>query len=230
VTGKGRSRYRFMQGRRPRARGRSPYQVRPFTPDSFTAPLVRVLDSAGRPIGGLGAIHRPGIQFLIGPTNAGALATDSSGAFYFAPLARDEIASTTRPAGACGPPRAASLPASGTPCSAPRRQEPAARAAVGTWRFVIGPGGPPLRPRLDEFAATRCAWTCSTRHPADPRDAPPPRPRDDGRVDARGALALFERRLAARHRCANGTPALHASLCAPRPARDTVPLARFAGG
>jgi len=70
---------------------RSPYYVQPLATESLTAPLVLALDSAGRPAGGLATIHVPPTPFLIQPTNAGALAADSGGDFYFAPLARDQI-------------------------------------------------------------------------------------------------------------------------------------------
>lgn len=79
-------------GRRVLA-ARTPYYVQPLAQESPTAPLVWVLDSLGRPLGGggLGALHVPDTPFLIEPTNAGAVAADSTGGFYFAPLARDEI-------------------------------------------------------------------------------------------------------------------------------------------
>ncbi len=75
---------------------RSPYRVSPFAPDSATAPLVAVLDSTGRPTEGLGQAWATDLPALIGPLNAGALAVDTSGAFFYAPLARDEIAKYDR--------------------------------------------------------------------------------------------------------------------------------------
>lgn len=68
---------------------RSPYLVQPFTPDSGAA-LVRELDSTGHGTAGYGSLHAEALPFLMGPANAGALATTPDG-FYFAPLARDEI-------------------------------------------------------------------------------------------------------------------------------------------
>src|SRR2546428_747673 len=56
---------------------RSPYFVQPLAPESPTAPLVQLLDSAGRPTDGLGQLHVPDSPFLLGPTNAGALAADA---------------------------------------------------------------------------------------------------------------------------------------------------------
>jgi thiol-disulfide isomerase/thioredoxin len=68
---------------------RSPYLVQPFTADSVGS-LVRELDSTGHGTAGYGALHAEALPFLIGPANAGALAS-AAGSFYFAPLARDEI-------------------------------------------------------------------------------------------------------------------------------------------
>lgn len=70
---------------------RSPYRVPSLTPETPDAPLVRVLDTLGRPLEGLAAIHVPATPFLTQITNAGALAVDSGGAVYYAPLVRDEI-------------------------------------------------------------------------------------------------------------------------------------------
>jgi thiol-disulfide isomerase/thioredoxin len=71
--------------------GRSPYRVPPLTPEPADAPLFRLLDTLGRPFEGLAAIHVPATPFLTQITNAGALAAESAGAVYFAPLVRDEI-------------------------------------------------------------------------------------------------------------------------------------------
>jgi thiol-disulfide isomerase/thioredoxin len=212
---------------------RSPYQVRPFTPDSFTAPLVRVLDSAGRPIGGLGAIHRPGIQFLIGPTNAGALAADSSGAFYFAPLARDEIAkydaagrrlwTTTR-----------GLPARGRdPVFGPAqgRTLPLVLAVVNVGLAI----GPPPGGRLYALGSEDSA---ATRLRVDVLDTATGRILETRRlaarqtavaVDARGALALFDADSLLATAMPTGRQPFTPAFALPDLRGDTVPLARFAG-
>jgi thiol-disulfide isomerase/thioredoxin len=75
---------------------RTPYFIQAFAPESPTAPLVQALDSTGRPTDGFSQVRPTPLPALIGPTNAGALAVDSGGAFYFAPLARDEIAKYDR--------------------------------------------------------------------------------------------------------------------------------------
>ena len=71
---------------------RSPYYVPQLAvsePD--TAPLMRVLDTLGRSIGGIATIRRPALPLLSHLVNAGAVAAAPDGSVYFAPLVRDEI-------------------------------------------------------------------------------------------------------------------------------------------
>src|SRR5436305_1144415 len=75
---------------------RSPYYVPELAasePD--TAPLIRLLDTLGRPIGGGGGgiatIRRPALPPLSHLVNAGAVAVAPDGSVYFAPLVRDEV-------------------------------------------------------------------------------------------------------------------------------------------
>ena len=71
---------------------RSPYRVPQLVAEPSTAPLLRVLDTLGRPLEGLATIHVPPTPFLTQITNAGAVTADGGGdAIYYAPLARDEI-------------------------------------------------------------------------------------------------------------------------------------------
>src|SRR5881296_2628982 len=71
---------------------RSPYYVPQLsTPEPDTAPLIRLLDTLGRPTGGLATIRRPATSLLDYLVNAGALALGADGATYYAPLVRDEI-------------------------------------------------------------------------------------------------------------------------------------------
>src|SRR5207247_983449 len=56
-----------------------------------TAPLIRILDTLGRPVAGLATIHLPPVPFLAQLTNAGAVAVGPDRSVYFAPLVRDEI-------------------------------------------------------------------------------------------------------------------------------------------
>ncbi len=75
------------------AASRSPYYVPQLsTPESNTAPLIRMLDTLGRPTGGgVGTIRRPATPLLDYVVNAGAVAVGPDGAVYYAPLVRDEI-------------------------------------------------------------------------------------------------------------------------------------------
>jgi len=71
---------------------RSPYYVPQLSaPEPDTAPLLRVLDTLGRPLAGLATIRRPAVPFLADLVNAGALTVGPDGAVYYAPLVRDEI-------------------------------------------------------------------------------------------------------------------------------------------
>ena len=71
---------------------RSPYYVPQLsTPEPDSAPLIRMLDTLGRPIGGLATLRRPATPLLDYVVNAGAVAVGPDGAVYYAPLVRDEI-------------------------------------------------------------------------------------------------------------------------------------------
>jgi thiol-disulfide isomerase/thioredoxin len=71
---------------------RSPYYVPQLsTAEPDTAPLIRMLDTLGRPTGGLATIRRPATPLLDYVVNAGAVAVGPDGAVYYAPLVRDEI-------------------------------------------------------------------------------------------------------------------------------------------
>jgi thiol-disulfide isomerase/thioredoxin len=70
---------------------RSPYFVTPLAAEPDTVPLVRVLDTLGRPLEGLATTRTAVIPFLAQLVNAGAVSLDDAGNVYFAPLVRDEI-------------------------------------------------------------------------------------------------------------------------------------------
>lgn len=76
--------------------GRSPYLIEPFSTDTTKGLVVThdVLEDGG--LSQVGALHPAALPFLVGPENAGALALDSTGTFYFAPVARDEITKYNR--------------------------------------------------------------------------------------------------------------------------------------
>ena len=71
---------------------RSPYYVPELaSPEPDSAPLIRLLDTLGRPVAGLATIRRPAVPLLGHLVNAGAVAAAPDGSVYFAPLVRDEI-------------------------------------------------------------------------------------------------------------------------------------------
>jgi thiol-disulfide isomerase/thioredoxin len=71
---------------------RSPYYVPQLaSPEPDSAPLIRVLDTLGRPVAGLDTIRRPAVPLLGHLVNAGAVAVGPDGSVYFAPLVRDQI-------------------------------------------------------------------------------------------------------------------------------------------
>src|SRR5204863_6457255 len=53
---------------------RSPYYIPQFAAEPDTAPLIRVLDTLGRPAAGLATIHVPPVPYLAQLVNAGAVA------------------------------------------------------------------------------------------------------------------------------------------------------------
>jgi len=184
---------------------RSPYYVPQLgAPEPDTAPLVRILDTLGRPTGGLGTIRRPATPLLDYVVNAGAVAVGPDGAVYYAPLVRDEIrkytpggqvAWTTKRGLFRNEPDPEFLPATGA--------ELRLKKALVNVALALGPP-PPLPPppppggRLyvlgsDDSAATRLrvdvldaatGAILATRH-LGPRETAVA-------VDASGALALFD--------------------------------------
>ena len=72
---------------------RSPYYVPQLgSPEPDTAPLIRMLDTLGRPTGGLATIRRPATPLLDYLVNAGAVAVGPYGSVYFAPTLLDHEA------------------------------------------------------------------------------------------------------------------------------------------
>jgi thiol-disulfide isomerase/thioredoxin len=216
---------------------RSPYYVPQLgAPESDTAPLIRMLDTLGRPMGGLATIRRAATPLLDYLVNAGAVALGPDGAVYYAPLVRDEIrkyapggrVSWTTKRGLFGSePDPTFLPAKGTEL---RLEKALVNIALAL--------GPPPDGRLyalgaDDSAATRLrvdvldtatGAILATRH-LGPRETAVA-------VDARGALAVFD----ADSLLASGDGAAPATrepfapaFALPDLAGDTVTLARFRG-
>src|SRR6185437_1957203 len=76
--------------------GRSPYLIEPFSTDTTKGLVVTYDVGEDGGLSQVGALHPAALPFLVGPENAGALALDSTGAFYFAPVVRDEITKYNR--------------------------------------------------------------------------------------------------------------------------------------
>jgi len=219
---------------------RSPYYVPQLaTPEPDTAPLIRILDTLGRPTGGLATIRRPATPLLDYVVNAGAVAVGPDGAVYFAPLVRDEIrkytpggrlAWTTKRGLFRSEPDPEFLPAQGT--------ELRLRKALVNIALALGPSPPARDERLyalgsDDSAATRLrvdvldpatGAILTTRH-LGPRETAVA-------LDASGALAAFDADslIASADDLAPAARELFTpGFALPDLAGDTVTLARFRG-
>jgi len=213
---------------------RSPYFVQPLAPESPTAPLVQLLDSAGRPTDGLGQLHVPSSPFLLGPTNAGALAADSGGAFYFGPLARDEISKYDRTGRRLWTTKRGLRAHETDPVFLPARggRLPLALAVVNV-ALAIGPDGRLYALGSEDSAATRLR--------VDVLDAATGRILETRRlgagrtavaVDARGALAVFDADSLLATAQSPGREPFTPAFALPDlggVVGDTVPLGHFAG-
>ena len=219
---------------------RSPYYVPQLSaPEPDTAPLIRMLDTLGRPTGrGFATIRRPATPLLDYVVNAGAVAVGPDGAVYYAPLVRDEIRKYT-PGGQVAwttkrglfrggsEPDPEFLPAKGT--------ELRLKKALVNVALALGPApaGQLYALGSDDSAATRLrvdvldpatGAILTTRH-LGPRETAVA-------VDARGALAVFDADslIASADGAAPGAREPFAPVFAlPDPAGDTVTLAGFRG-
>ena len=218
---------------------RSPYYVPQLgTPEPDAAPLIRILDTLGRPTGGLATIRRPATPLLDYLVNAGAVAVEGGpdGAVYYAPLVRDEIQKyapggqlvwTTKRGLFPSEPDPEFLPAKGT--------ELRLKKALVNVALALGP---PRDGRLyalgsDDSAATRLrvdvldpatGAILATRH-LGPRETAVA-------LDASGALAVFDADslVASADGSRPGTREPFAPAFAlPDLAGDTVTLVRFRG-
>lgn len=212
---------------------RSPYRVPQLVAEPSSAPLLRVLDTLGRPLEGLATIHVPPTPFLTQITNAGAVTADhEGGAIYYAPLARDEIVKYD-PSGArrwrttrgiyAHESDPVFLPASG--------RDLQVAAALVNIALVLGPDGrlyvlgaddsAATAPRVDVLdTATGAILTTRKLGPAETAVA----------VDGRGRLVTFDATTLVAGGAGTGEREPFAPPFAlPDSNGDTVTLARFAG-
>ncbi|HKW40531.1 MAG TPA: TlpA disulfide reductase family protein [Gemmatimonadales bacterium] len=213
---------------------RSPYYVPQLAqPQPDTTPLIRLLDTLGRPIGGLATIRRPAVPLLVHLVNAGAVAVAPGGAVYYAPLVRDEIrkysssgalAWTTKRRLFESEPDPVFLP--------PRGTELQVRNALVNIALALGPDGRLYALGADDSAAARLrvdvldtatGAILATRHLSPGETAVA--------VDPAGGLSLFDTAVLLRG-AAPTTAAREPfapAFALPDLAGDTVTLARFAG-
>jgi thiol-disulfide isomerase/thioredoxin len=218
---------------------RSPYYVPALSrPEPDTAPLLRMLDSTGRPTAGLATIRQPATPFLAALVNAGAVAVGADGAVYYAPLVRDEIRKYS-PGGVLRWRARRGLFARETdPVFLPARgRELQVRHALVNLALALGPDGRLYALGADDSAATRLrvdildtasGAILATRHLGERETAVA--------VDARGTLVLCDGdSLLARAPGAGGDagraerPPFTPPFALPDLRGDTVTLAHFRG-
>jgi thiol-disulfide isomerase/thioredoxin len=210
---------------------RSPYFVSPLAAEADTAALLRMLDSVGRPTGGLAKIRVPVPPLLAELVNAGAVAVAPSGDVYFAPLVRDEIRKYSAGGSLQWTTRRGLYPRESDPAYLPSRgRRLDVKRAVATVALVLGPDGRLYALGADDSAATRMrvdvldttrGAILATRHLDSTETAVALRP--DGTLATYSAAALMAG-------AGGGERVPFAPAFAlPDTAGDTIRLARFAG-
>jgi len=215
---------------------RSPYYVPQLAdPEPDTAPLIRVLDTLGRPIAGLATIRRPALPLLGYLVNAGAVAAAADGSVYYAPLVRDEIRKYG-PGGRLRWSAKRGLPGTeADPVFLPSPKgstELRVRSRLVNVALVLGPDGRLYALGSDDSSATRLrvdvvdtatGAIVATRHLGERVAAVA--------VDRSGALALFDgdSLLAAAAPAAGGREPFAPAFALPDLRGDTVTLAAFRG-
>jgi peroxiredoxin len=135
---------------------RSPYRVSLLASEPDTAPLLRLLDSLGRPTGGLATIRVPAPPFLAQLVNAGAIAVDRDGVVYFAPFVRDEIRKYSAGGALRWTTRRGLYAHETDPAYTPARgRQLDVKRAVATVALVLGPDGRLYALGADDSAASR---------------------------------------------------------------------------
>ena len=210
---------------------RSPYRVPALATEPADAPLVQILDTLGRPLDGLATIHVPATPFLTAITNAGPSVLDSTGAFYYAPLVRDEIAKFDRSGMRRWETRRGLYPRETDPVYLPARgRELLVNEAIVNVALVLGPDGrlyvlgaddsAGMRLRVDVLDTAR-GTILETRHLA---------PRETAvALDARGRLATFDADSLAATAPDDGREPFGPAFALPDTGGDTLTLGGFTG-
>ena len=209
---------------------RSPYRVPSLTAEPPDAPLIRVLDTLGRPLDGLAAIHVPATPFLTQITNAGAIAVDSGGAVYYAPLVRDEIVKYGASGERLWTTTRKLRPSETDPVYLPAQgRELRVTEALVNVALALGPDGRLYALGADDSAATQLrvdvldtasGAILATRRLGANETAVA--------VDDEGRIATFDATLLA-PRVPSARQAFAPAFALPDTTGDTVTLARFAG-
>ncbi|HET9707176.1 MAG TPA: TlpA disulfide reductase family protein [Gemmatimonadales bacterium] len=210
---------------------RSPYRVPTLAAEPADAPLVQLLDTLGRPVDRLATIHVPPTPFLTGITNAGPALLDDGGAFYYAPLVRDEIVKYDRSGMQRWTTRRGLYPNETDPVYLPPKgRELQVDEAIVNVAMVLGPNGRLYVLGADDSAGTKLrvdvldtarGTILETRHLGARETAVA--------LDARGRLATFDADSLAARVPSGGREPFSPAFALPDTGGDTLTLARFAG-
>jgi thiol-disulfide isomerase/thioredoxin len=210
---------------------RSPYRVPSLAAEPADAPLVQLLDTLGRPVDRLATIHVPPTPFLTGITNAGPAVLDDGGAFYYAPLVRDEIVKFDRSGMQRWVTRRGLYPKETDPVYLPAKgRELQVDEAIINVALVLGPDGRLYVLGADDSAGTKLrvdvldtarGTILETRHLGARETAVA--------LDARGRLATFDADSLAARVPSGGREPFAPAFALPDTGGDTLTLARFAG-
>jgi len=210
---------------------RSPYYIPQFAAEPDTAPLIRILDTLGRPVAGLATIHLPPVPFLAQLANAGAVAVGPDGSVYFAPLVRDEIRKYA-PGGALRwtAKRGLFRTEADPEFLPPKGRDIGVRNALVNVALALGPDGRLYALGSDDSSATRLrvdvidtarGAILATRHLGARETAVA--------VEARGRLATFDADSLVAGLAQREREVFTPAFALPDVQGDTVTLARFAG-
>jgi thiol-disulfide isomerase/thioredoxin len=208
---------------------RSPYYVPEFHPEPVTEPLFRMLDTLGHQVAGLATIREG--AFLAQVVNAGALAMDSSGAIYFAPLVRDEIQKYSPGGALLWTTKRGIYPVETEPRGQVRGRDLVVDKAIVNVALAIGPAGRLYSLGSNDSGATRlrvdvldqASGRILETHNLDSTQTAVA-------VDGGGGLVFFDaEQLLSQVAVSSGRETFTPAFALPDLHGDTVSLSRFAG-